>query len=793
METNVAEKQLTTDKTVLPESAEQMLRDVLSHRGWDVRDGQLDMVTYCSEAIAGSEDGEFGNDEIVRAPVGTGKSLAAAISIIASRRRGILCTSTKALQNQYMYEELARLSGDLAEIYGYKMTYTVLKGQSNYLCMSSAKAFLSGNGVMDEESIFDDDDDIFAGMNETLGETVTHMVEEVEDRMSRISSDQVSLDSDSGLLSLDRKVAANINASKKCKSKSKPWRPKVEEDETELSDYELSLVTGSSVRQEALPPQQIIADSDCAFRSAYAKAIISDITVMNTSLFMAELRKAQMTAEFPSVPKQIAGAEVVVFDEGHHIVDILSSSLSVELDFAALYKEIERRGKGYGKLVETCTGSFDRNKVPRKLTKVTDKVYVQIGELIDSGINTPDLANIVRGYFTEMTQLITGWYELAMASNPSAKELKQLKFARSSLMEKIVEPVASVFNAMIARYDDEDTGKQEYSYWTEVSDENEEYGTLIKVTSVPINLSFFREQVNQYVHSSIEGSPFEASQNAGLTNFLLTGKSTVILCSGTITDRVGHKIGMTNETTPYDSVRSPFDPKRMRICVPSDLPNSPYDKGHFFKSWDIARESIKAIQGRTLFICTSNKDMESYSNMARRDFPDYTVFVQGQMNRDEMIQRFKETENAIMFGVQSLSEGVDIPGPALSQVILSRIRFPLKDDPIFEAQRKASKRRGENPFMDVDVDSAAIHMAQTLGRGPRAESDVCAALILDRRITTARYGAKIMKLVPGETPFTENFQVYLKYLEWINSRDADEQELPSFAGFKALRAKRKVG
>jgi ATP-dependent DNA helicase DinG len=113
-----------------------------------------------------------------------------------------------------------------------------------------------------------------------------------------------------------------------------------------------------------------------------------------------------------------------------------------------------------------------------------------------------------------------------------------------------------------------------------------------------------------------------------------------------------------------------------------------------------------------------------------------------------LVKRFAEDTGTCLFGTLSLWQGVDVPGPSLSCVIIDRIPFPRPDDPLVAARQKAADSRGGNGFLTVSATHAALLLAQGAGRLLRGTDDRGVVAILDPRIATARYGGFLRASLP---------------------------------------------
>ncbi|MEX1057316.1 MAG: helicase C-terminal domain-containing protein, partial [Natronospirillum sp.] len=117
-------------------------------------------------------------------------------------------------------------------------------------------------------------------------------------------------------------------------------------------------------------------------------------------------------------------------------------------------------------------------------------------------------------------------------------------------------------------------------------------------------------------------------------------------------------------------------------------------------------------------------------------------------------QRIASEEPSVIFGLASFSEGLDLPGDALTQVIIAKLPFSVPDDPLQAAAAEWVERQGGNPFMQLTLPEAIIRLTQAVGRLIRQDSDYGRVVILDSRVRTARYGALVLNALP---PFRREF------------------------------------
>jgi ATP-dependent DNA helicase DinG len=141
-----------------------------------------------------------------------------------------------------------------------------------------------------------------------------------------------------------------------------------------------------------------------------------------------------------------------------------------------------------------------------------------------------------------------------------------------------------------------------------------------------------------------------------------------------------------------------------------------------------------------------------------------TVLCQGDDATAALVGRFAAEPETSLFGTLSLWQGVDVPGPSLSLVIIDRIPFPRPDDPLLTARQRAVTARGGNGFMAVAASHAALRLAQGAGRLLRRGDDRGVVAVLDSRMATARYGRFLKDSLPPFW-FTTDRQTVLAALD----------------------------
>ena len=211
------------------------------------------------------------------------------------------------------------------------------------------------------------------------------------------------------------------------------------------------------------------------------------------------------------------------------------------------------------------------------------------------------------------------------------------------------------------------------------------------------------------------------------------------------------RIGLEDAHTM--TAESPFDFSRQGMLLVPDPGPDPKAPDHVVQLLEKAGVAnlLTHLQGGCFVLCTSHRAVEH----ARRwlstwivAHPDRLLLTQGESPRHQLIDTFRRHGRAVLVGSHSFWEGVDVPGDALSMVLIDKLPFAPPDDPVLEARSRWMQRQGRDPFMEIQLPQAAILLKQGVGRLIRSESDRGLVVIGDRRLADTAYGRRIVRSLP---------------------------------------------
>lgn len=454
--------------------------------------------------------------------------------------------------------------------------------------------------------------------------------------------------------------------------------------------------------------------TDCFAEKARAKAGTADVVVTNHALLAINA-----IADVNVLPEH----DMLVVDEAHELVDRVTSVATGELSATSLGVALRRAGR----LVD-----------PEVAQRLEAAIATFTSALHDEEPGRKDHLD---------EELATYLTVLRDAADK----------VRSSIDTAPSDPkAASARNeAVTALTDLRDTATRVLS----------SYGPAIPDRTDVVWLD--RDEIRGVVRVVLRVAPLSV---AGLLRNRIFDQSTVILTSATLTvggtfDSMarswGLKFGEDDEGAKWRGldVGSPFSHAKSAILyVAAHLPPPGRDSVGSAEQLDEIAGLVTAAGGRTLGLFSSMRAAKATAE-AMRGRLDTPVLCQGEDTTSALVRKFADDDETSLFGTLSLWQGVDVPGPSLTLVLIDRIPFPRPDDPLITARQRAVAAHGGNGFMAVAASHAALLLAQGAGRLLRSVDDRGVVAVLDSRMATARYAGYLRASLPPYWATTDGARV----------------------------------
>jgi ATP-dependent DNA helicase DinG len=455
-------------------------------------------------------------------------------------------------------------------------------------------------------------------------------------------------------------------------------------------------------RRDTCTGQKCPSFNPCFVTGMHQRAKEADLIIVNHHLFFADLALKQ--DDFGSILPEYSA---VVFDEAHEIEDVASEYFGRQISNFR-FEELARDTDQTLRLLRVGTPSL-----LRKTQRIRERNR-SFFELFPPREGRFSFSRNERAAFLEQNREA---YDVLVAS---LKSLETKLAAQTNKPEELTRIARRSFEL-----------RQELTFLFESNEKN---------------LVYWYERRTKGVF--LTATPIDVSQI--LRQRLFEQFDTVILTSATLTvggrfDYIRQRLGIDHakeRTLPPE-----FDyPKQALLYLPRKMPDV-RDAGFSSKAADEIVQMLEHSQGRAFCLFTSYSQMNELFERVRSrvSFP---MLLQGTAPRSALLEKFKNTEGAVLFATASFWQGVDVPGEQLSCVIVDRLPFAVPSDPIVAARVQALQEDGRNAFAEFQVPQAVLSLKQGFGRLIRTKTDRGVLALLDTRIQRMPYGKIFLESLP---------------------------------------------
>lgn len=455
---------------------------------------------------------------------------------------------------------------------------------------------------------------------------------------------------------------------------------------------------------------------NCFYYKARQEWENADIVVANHALFFTDLA---MRSANDSAGTLLPNYGAVLIDEAHTLENNAAEYLGLHLSRAGII------------------GTLNRLFNPENAR----------GLLMRQGENAMDLRAVVADVRGETYGFFANYEEYINRHDENAVIIRNPEYFPDTLSRKLQNLYSN-----LAKYveDIEDTNlKTEFE--AQLSNCMDYVSGIDQFTNQTIPDAVYYAE-NERGGIRLHASPLNVAEI--LSEVLFNQDCPVILCSATLTvnnrfDYFCGRTGFCNGSTLL--LDSPFSREQAKILIPRIMPDpSMAEEYQNAVNHEIPR-FLRMTDGKAFILFTSYKMLRGAALALRTPcmLNNWQMLIQGEnLTRSMMLKEFMNDTNSVLLGTDSFWTGVDVPGEALSNVIITKLPFASPGHPLIAAREERIRQRGGSPFFEYDLPEAVLKFRQGVGRLIRNRSDSGIIVLLDRRVITKRYGKMFLDSVP---------------------------------------------
>jgi ATP-dependent DNA helicase DinG len=438
---------------------------------------------------------------------------------------------------------------------------------------------------------------------------------------------------------------------------------------------------------------------DCWFFKRRDAARYADIVVVNHALFFLDLAMGGTL---------LPAYDYAVLDEAHQAERWVSAALTSTLSPSSVNRLMRRVHRNY-----QLPASYDA-EIAEGMRGLVQTLARVPGERYPLRANedAPDALRALQSSFFRLENWLLANWQAGLKRPPD--NTAEAERRRDLVMRGVLAHISTVDRTSL--------GEEEAITWVERSDGEGRY----EVNSAPFDVA-------EYLRTAL----FRRTQSVVLTS--------ATIATGDSFDFLKNALGV-DEAQEYVAP-SPFDYRtQARLYVaPGDC--NPKDPRFARRAAPLVEELLDISRGRAFVLFTSYARLHEVYGLLRERIA-YPVKLQGELPRAHLLEWFRRTPNAVLFGTGTFWEGIDVVGDRLSCVIIDRLPFPSPADPLVAARLAAIEAAGRQSFEEYMIPSAIVRLKQGFGRLIRSKTDRGVIALLDGRAISMRYGATIVAALP---------------------------------------------